>query len=76
MVAYVHIEYSTHQFSEETKGGWNPPPPGPCGTEKSVVLRGLRPLIRSRAVTIRIFLFRKDLFSFMRAQHVVSCHVI
>ena len=27
MVAYVHIEYSTHQFSEESKGGWNPPPP-------------------------------------------------
>ena len=22
-------------------GGWNPPPPGPCGTENSVVLRGL-----------------------------------
>ena len=43
MVAYVHIEYSTHQFSEESKGGWNPPPlPGPCGTEKRVVLRGLR----------------------------------
>ena len=36
MVAYVHIEYSTHQFSEESKGG------GPCGTEKSVVLRGLK----------------------------------
>ena len=35
MVAYVHIEYSTYQFSEESKGG------GPCGTEKSVVLRGL-----------------------------------
>ena len=43
MVAYVHIEYSTYQFSEESKGGgWNPtPPPGPCGTERSVVLRGL-----------------------------------
>ena len=27
MVAYVHIEYSTHQFSEESKEGWNPPPP-------------------------------------------------
>ena len=44
MVAYVHIEYSTHQFSEESKGGVEstPPPHGPCGTEKSVVLRGLR----------------------------------
>ena len=45
MVAYVHIEYSTHQFSEESKGGGgggNPPPPGPFGTVKSVVLRGLR----------------------------------
>ena len=42
MVAYVHIEYPAYQFSEESKGGWNPPtPPGPCGTEKSVVLRGL-----------------------------------
>ena len=39
MVAYVHIEYSTCQFSEESKGGggWIP-----CGTEKSVVLRGLK----------------------------------
>ena len=29
MVAYVHIGYSTHQFSEESKGGGggNPPPP-------------------------------------------------
>ena len=45
MVAYyVHIEYSTHQFSEESKGGGmeSTLPPGPCGTEKSVVLRGLR----------------------------------
>ena len=42
MVAYVHIEYSTYQFSEESKGGGGiHPPPGPCGTEKSVVLRGL-----------------------------------
>ena len=41
MVAYVHIEYSTYQFSKESKGGWNTPPPGPCGTEKSVVLSGL-----------------------------------
>ena len=39
----VHIEYSTYQFSEESKGGYGipPPPPGPYGTEKSVVLRGL-----------------------------------
>ena len=43
MVAYVHIEYSTYQFLEESNGGgWNTPPPGPYGTEKSVVLRGLR----------------------------------
>ena len=36
MVEY--IEYSTYQFLEESKGGgegWNP-----CGTDKSVVLRG------------------------------------
>ena len=26
MVAYVRIEYSTYQFSEESKGGWTPPP--------------------------------------------------
>ena len=37
MEAYVHIEYSTYQFSEESKGGGT----GPCGTEKSVELRGL-----------------------------------
>ena len=34
MVAYVHIDYFTYQFSEESKGGG--------GTEKSVVLRGLK----------------------------------
>ena len=34
MVAFVHIEYSTYQFSEESKG--------PYGTKKSVVLRGLK----------------------------------
>ena len=40
MVAYVHIEYSTYQFSEESKG-WNPPPPprflryrNKCGHER------------------------------------------
>ena len=39
-ICSVHIQYSTCQFSEETKGGgWNP---GPYGTEKSMVLRGLR----------------------------------
>ena len=46
MVAYVHIEYSTHQFSEKSKGGGvesiPPRPPVPWGTEKSVVLRGLK----------------------------------
>ena len=36
MVAYVHIEYSTYQFSEESKGGGIHPPPGPCGTKNSV----------------------------------------
>ena len=41
MVAYVHIEYSTYQFSQESKGGGGIPPP-PSGTEKSVVLRGLK----------------------------------
>ena len=42
MLAYVHIEYSTYQFSEESKGdGIRAPPPLPYGTEKSVVLGGL-----------------------------------
>ena len=36
----MHIEYSTYQFSEESKGRG-----GPCGTEKSVVLRGLSMLL-------------------------------
>ena len=27
IVEYVHIEYSTYQFSEESKGGWNPTSP-------------------------------------------------
>ena len=43
MVAHVYVEYSTYQFSGESKEGWNPippPPPGPYVTEKSVVLRG------------------------------------
>ena len=44
MVAYLHTEYSTYQFSEESKWGEIQPPPGPCGTEKSVVLRGLKAL--------------------------------
>ena len=41
----MNIEYSKYQFSEKSKGGWNPPRPtsGPCGTEKRVVLRGLKP---------------------------------
>ena len=36
IVAYVHMEYSTYQFPEESKGGGIPPPPPPvpCGTEK------------------------------------------
>ena len=37
----------------------------------------IRHLITSRAITIRIvFLRKKDLFSFMRAQHVLSYHLI
>ena len=42
--AYVHIEYSTYQLPifREIEGGLeSTPPPGPCGTEKSVLLRGL-----------------------------------
>ena len=38
-VAYVHIEYSTYQISEETKGGGGNH--RPYGNEKSVVLWGL-----------------------------------
>ena len=51
MVAYVHIEYSTYQFSEESKGGGGGihPSPGPCVTEKSVVLRGLKRMQNSRS---------------------------
>ena len=45
MEAYDNIEYSNYQFLEESK--WNPPPPGPCGSEKSVVLRGLNTYITS-----------------------------
>ena len=43
MVAYVHIEYSTYQFPEESKGGVKS-----NGTEKSVVLRGLMKVLDSR----------------------------
>ena len=35
-----------------------------------------RHFIRSKAVTNRIFFPRKDIFSFMRAQHVLSYHLI
>ena len=42
MVAYVHIEYSTYQFSEESKGEVEfTPPPRPLRYRKSEVLRGL-----------------------------------
>ena len=36
----------------------------------------LRDLIRSREVLKRIFILRKDLFSFIRAQHVFSYDLI
>ena len=36
----------------------------------------LRNLKRSRAVTNRILILRKDLFSFMRAQHALRYHLI
>ena len=36
----------------------------------------LRHLIISRAVTNRVFLFEKELFSLMRAPHVLSYHLI
>ena len=36
----------------------------------------LRHLIRSRAGSTRIYFLRKALFSFMRAQHVLSYHLI
>ena len=44
MLAYVHIEYSIYQFSGESNGGGGDgiPPLGPYGTERSVVLRGLK----------------------------------
>ena len=43
MIEYVHIKYSTFQFSEESNGGGIHPLPtlGPYGTEKSVVLKGV-----------------------------------
>ena len=71
MVAYVHIEYSTYQFSEESKGGWlesNPLSPGPCRTEKSVVLRGLNNIVFSvwlcikRNKNIHSFILKWDFF--------------
>ena len=36
----------------------------------------LRHLIKSRSVTDRIFSLQKDPFSFMRAKHVLSYHLI
>ena len=36
----------------------------------------LRHLIKSREVTNRIFFYEKNLFSFMRAQNVMSYHLI
>ena len=36
----------------------------------------LRHLIRPRAVTHEIFFLQKDLFSFMREQHVLRYHLI
>ena len=40
----VQIEYSTYQFSEDSRGGGgkSPPPLGPYGIEKSGVLWGLK----------------------------------
>ena len=34
MGAYVHIEYSTYQSSEESKGGWNPTLPPVLAVQK------------------------------------------
>ena len=50
LVVYVHIQNYTN-FQENRGGGgdWNPPPPGPYGTEKSMVLRGLKMSLRSAA---------------------------
>ena len=45
----------------------HPPPP---------ILLGLRHLIISRAVTIRIFFAEKTFYPFMRAQHVLSYHLV
>ena len=36
----------------------------------------LRHLIRSREVTYRIFLHRKEVVSFLRAQHVLSYRIL
>ena len=65
MVAYVHIEYSSYQFSEESKGGgWNPPPSGPCGTEKSVVLRGVTDSLEDSRLLFFLWLahLHKDIY--------------
>ena len=43
MVAYLHIEFCTYQFLEESKGGGVES----TGSEKSVVLRGLNDINRS-----------------------------
>ena len=76
MVAYVHIEYSTYQFSEESKGegGWNPPPPGPCGTEKSVVLRGLKYIccVRNNVIMKLMLLIQLTILVYIDIVYVLS----
>ena len=63
IVAYVHIEYSTHQFSEESKG--------PCGTEKSVVLRGFK-----TEIFYTMCIYNIDLVSVLHPSLIPGSYVI
>ena len=73
MVAYVHIHYATYQFSEESKA----PPPGPCSTEKNVVLKGLRRHNSAKHEGIKFQCHQCEYLGttmFQLRQHTVSIH--
>ena len=79
MVAYVHIEYSTYQLSEESKGRGmesNPPPlrslryPKKRGTEK---VKGVR---LDREQYSKFDFFQKKMFSLTRALRILSYNAL
>ena len=74
MVAYGHIEYSTYQVSEESKGVEFNPPPG--RTEKSVVLGGLRHLVTSTESSNPIFVWKSHIFLYTCATcYKLPCYI-